>query len=165
MQSGVLASWQLWALLSAMFASLTAIFAKVGVEQVSPDVATFIRTAVILVALTLLVAAGFVLDGGLAMAGWVTADNEAQQSARAGAQALNLTVYRETGQAALDPTAAAQAARAFLAPTGDTGTVTVTGETVTVTVTHTGRTGLLSLIGITSFTEHATATSTAEQTG
>lgn len=40
-----------------MFAALTAIFAKVGVEQVSPDVATLIRTAVILAALTLLVGA------------------------------------------------------------------------------------------------------------
>ena len=37
-----------WALLSAGFASLTAIFAKVGVEQVAPDLATLIRTVVIL---------------------------------------------------------------------------------------------------------------------
>ena len=50
-----MASWQAWALLSAFFAALTAIFAKVGVEHVSPDVATLLRTAVILVALTLLV--------------------------------------------------------------------------------------------------------------
>jgi bacterial/archaeal transporter family protein len=50
-----MASWQIWALLSAVFAALTAIFAKVGVEQVSPDVATLLRTVVILVAMTLLV--------------------------------------------------------------------------------------------------------------
>jgi transporter family protein len=50
-----MASWQLWALGAAVFAALTAVFAKVGVEQVSPDVATLLRTAVILVALTLLV--------------------------------------------------------------------------------------------------------------
>ena len=37
-------SWQLWALLSAVFAALTAIFAKVGVENVNSDLATFIRT-------------------------------------------------------------------------------------------------------------------------
>ena len=49
--------WQIWALSSALFAALTAIFAKVGVEHVNPDVATLIRTAVILVALTGLVAA------------------------------------------------------------------------------------------------------------
>jgi transporter family protein len=41
-------SWQLWALLSAMFAALTAIFAKVGVEDINPDLATFIRTTVVL---------------------------------------------------------------------------------------------------------------------
>ena len=44
-------SWQAWALLSAMFAALTAIFAKVGVENINSDFATFIRTVVILVVL------------------------------------------------------------------------------------------------------------------
>ena len=45
------ASWQFWALLSASFAALTAIFAKVGVAGVSSDFATFIRTIVVVVAL------------------------------------------------------------------------------------------------------------------
>jgi transporter family protein len=44
-------SWQFWALLSATFAALTAIFAKVGVEDVNSDFATFIRTVVILLVL------------------------------------------------------------------------------------------------------------------
>ncbi len=44
-------SWQFWALLSACFAALTAIFAKVGVENVNSDFATFVRTVVILAAL------------------------------------------------------------------------------------------------------------------
>lgn len=44
-------SWQAWALLSAAFAALTAIFAKVGVENVNSDFATFIRTVVIVVVL------------------------------------------------------------------------------------------------------------------
>lgn len=43
------ASWQFWAILSAAFAALTAIFAKIGVENVNSDYATFIRTIVILV--------------------------------------------------------------------------------------------------------------------
>ena len=43
--------WQLWALLSAVFAALTAIFAKIGVENVNSDFATFIRTIVILTVL------------------------------------------------------------------------------------------------------------------
>jgi transporter family protein len=41
-------TWQLWAVLSAAFAALTAIFAKVGVENVNSDFATFVRTVVIL---------------------------------------------------------------------------------------------------------------------
>lgn len=41
-------SWQLWAMLSAVFAALTAIFAKVGVEDINPDLATFIRTTIVL---------------------------------------------------------------------------------------------------------------------
>ena len=46
----VFLSWQAWAVLSAAFAALTAIFAKVGVEDVGSDFATFIRTIVILCA-------------------------------------------------------------------------------------------------------------------
>jgi transporter family protein len=48
-------SWLFWALLSAVFAALTAIFAKVGVENVNSDFATFVRTAVILAAAGLIV--------------------------------------------------------------------------------------------------------------
>jgi len=47
----ILLSWQFWAVLSASFAALTAIFAKLGVEGVDADFATFIRTIVILLAL------------------------------------------------------------------------------------------------------------------
>ncbi|WP_313554825.1 EamA family transporter [Agrobacterium cavarae] len=48
-------SWQVWALLSAAFAALTAIFAKIGIENVNSDFATFIRTIVILLAAALMV--------------------------------------------------------------------------------------------------------------
>ena len=48
-------SWLLWALGSAGFAALTAIFAKVGVEKVAPDVATLVRTVVILAMLSVIV--------------------------------------------------------------------------------------------------------------
>ncbi|SCY56725.1 EamA family transporter [Microvirga guangxiensis] len=52
-------SWHFWALLSAGFAALTAIFAKIGIENVNSDFATFIRTCVILCALgAILVATG-----------------------------------------------------------------------------------------------------------
>ena len=52
-----MASWQVWALMSAAFAAMTAIFAKLGVEQFNPDAATLIRTVVILIVLTGVVAA------------------------------------------------------------------------------------------------------------
>jgi bacterial/archaeal transporter family protein len=41
-------SWVFWALLSAFFAGLTAILAKVGVENVNSSLATAIRTTVVL---------------------------------------------------------------------------------------------------------------------
>lgn len=41
--------WWTYALLSAFFAALTAIFAKVGVKDVDSDLATAIRTVVILI--------------------------------------------------------------------------------------------------------------------
>lgn len=41
-------SWQFWAFMSALAAALTAIFAKLGVKGIPPDVATFVRTIVIL---------------------------------------------------------------------------------------------------------------------
>ena len=50
-------SWQFWAILSAIFAALTAIFAKVGVENINADFATFIRTIVVIVALAFLLTA------------------------------------------------------------------------------------------------------------
>ncbi|MVT12173.1 EamA family transporter [Chitinophaga tropicalis] len=51
--------WWIYALLSALFASLTAIFAKIGVSNVNSDLATAIRTVIILV-----VAWGIVLFKG-----------------------------------------------------------------------------------------------------
>lgn len=53
------ASWLYWALLSAIFAALTAIFAKVGLKGVDSDMATLVRTAIIIVILS-----GFVWFAG-----------------------------------------------------------------------------------------------------
>lgn len=53
----ILGTWQFWALLSAAFAALTAIFAKVGIEKVNSDFATLLRTIVILIVLAGIVAA------------------------------------------------------------------------------------------------------------
>jgi transporter family protein len=53
----ILSYWQTWALLSALFAALTAIFGKVGIEKIAPDFATLIRVFVILAFVAVLVAA------------------------------------------------------------------------------------------------------------
>lgn len=50
----ILTSWQVWALGSAVFAALTAIFAKIGISEVNSDFATFVRTVVILLAIAMM---------------------------------------------------------------------------------------------------------------
>ncbi|MBS3649090.1 EamA family transporter [Pseudaminobacter sp. 19-2017] len=47
--------WQFWAVLSAVFAAMTAILAKLGVAGVNSDFATLVRTAVILPVLGMIV--------------------------------------------------------------------------------------------------------------
>jgi transporter family protein len=73
MSNSALSSWQFWALLSAMFAALTAIFAKVGVEDINPDLATFIRTIIVLMSLTfILYATGqFSHPGSISTRSWI----------------------------------------------------------------------------------------------
>jgi transporter family protein len=51
-ENRLVSTWLVWALLSACFAALTAVFAKVGVEKIEPDIATLIRTIVILIVLS-----------------------------------------------------------------------------------------------------------------
>lgn len=48
-------AWLIWAALSALFAAMTAIFAKLGLQQIDPDLATLIRTAIIFLLMILLV--------------------------------------------------------------------------------------------------------------
>jgi bacterial/archaeal transporter family protein len=48
-------NWLGWALLSAGFAALTAIFGKIGVADINSDMATFIRTVIILCVLAAIV--------------------------------------------------------------------------------------------------------------
>ena len=48
-------SWFQWALLSAVFAAMTAILAKIGLAGIDSDFATLVRTVVILVALAVFV--------------------------------------------------------------------------------------------------------------
>lgn len=73
MNSDLASSWLIWALLSAAFAALTAILAKIGVEGINPDLATFIRTAVVLASLALLLFATgqFAAPGPILAKSWL----------------------------------------------------------------------------------------------
>jgi transporter family protein len=66
-------SWLVWALLSAAFAALTAIFAKVGVEDINSDLATLIRTVVVLISLSLILFATgqFSQSGPISTRSWI----------------------------------------------------------------------------------------------
>jgi transporter family protein len=65
-------TWQFWAILSAVFAALTAIFAKVGIANVNSDFATFIRTVVIMAVLASILTAigGWQPVGSIAPKTW-----------------------------------------------------------------------------------------------
>lgn len=54
MGPSLFSSWTFWALLSATFAALTAIFGKIGIENLNSDFATLLRTVVVLVSLALI---------------------------------------------------------------------------------------------------------------
>jgi len=66
-------SWQVWAVLSASFAALTAIFAKIGVEDINSDLATLIRTVVVLLSLALILFASgqFNQTGPISTKSWI----------------------------------------------------------------------------------------------
>lgn len=112
---------------------------------------------VVIIAATLWLFAGLVIDGGLTLAAQARAVDEAQAAARAGADALNLGGYRAGGSLTVSPAAAITAAQSYLAHTGDVGTVTVTGDQVTVSVHATQRMQVFSLIGLSAKTVSGTA--------
>ena len=118
---------------------------------------------VVIFTLALLAMAGLVFDGGLTLAAKVRAIDDAQAAARAGAQAIDIPLYRATGQIVLDPAQAVADAEHYLAAAGNTGTVAVAGDQVTVTVRLTQPTQILSIVGVDSLSVSGTGAATAEQ--
>lgn len=55
--------WRIYAILSAVFAALTSIFAKVGLQEINSDLATAIRTTIILLLTWGIVFFGHKADG------------------------------------------------------------------------------------------------------
>lgn len=111
---------------------------------------------VVVLLIGVLALAGLGLDGGLALAAKVRATGQAESAARAGAQAIDLGLYRATGRLRLVPVQADALARGYLAGIGAAGTVTVAGDTVTVAVTIAQPTQLLLLIGVRQIRAHGT---------
>ncbi|RYB88296.1 hypothetical protein EUA06_21860 [Nocardioides glacieisoli] len=112
---------------------------------------------VVLFTVALLAVAGLVIDGGYALGAKREAMNNAEQAARAGADALNQGALRD-GQTMVAPGRAVNAAQAYLALVGAQGTVDIAGGEVTVTVTGQQDTKLLSAVGVGSIPVKATAT-------
>ncbi len=121
-----------------------------------------ITAFVVVMMAALILLAGLVLDGGLTLAARERALGEAQEAARAGAQAINLAVYRQDGTLVLIPGQAVAGARAYLASIGASGTATVAGNAVTVTVTIVQPMQILDAAGLRAITVYATATAVPE---
>jgi Flp pilus assembly protein TadG len=100
---------------------------------------------------------GLLVDGGHALTARGDAIDTAAEAARAGAQALDLGVYRATGTIRLDPADARRRGERFLTQVGAQGTVTATPRAVTVVVTRTVHPQLLGLLGVSTLTEHGRA--------
>lgn len=107
-----------------------------------------VTTFVVVLAMAVLMFAGLVWDGGEALTAKIRALGQAQEAARAGAQAIDLAAYRSNGELALVPSQATSLAERYLAASATPGSAWVNGNTVTVTVTITQPTTLLSLVGV-----------------
>lgn len=103
--------------------------------------------------------AGLVVDGGRAINARQLAASQAEQAARAAADAVDVDALRAGTGIVIDPVAARAAAERYLAATGSTGAVDVGPGTVTVTVSRSTRTAFLALIGMDKM--HVTAEVTA----
>jgi len=105
-------------------------------------------------------AIGLLVDGSIALAAHRQANNEAEQAARAAAQAIDARGFTSGQALAIDPAAARSAAAAYLAGTGDVYTVDVTGpREITVTVTVTAKTRFLGIVGVGTVTAVGTGRS------
>jgi len=104
-------------------------------------------------ATVLIVGAGLVVDGGLALNARSRLTDDAEQAARAGANAIDVPSLRDRGQLVVDPSRASAIAAGFLSERGYQNiSVSVNGNRVTASAESTADTAILGLIGIGSFT-------------
>lgn len=114
-------------------------------------------------AAVLMVGAGLVVDGGLALNKRSQLTDDAEQAARSGANAIDIIALRNSGVVRVDPDQATAIATDFLSQRGYTDiSVQVDGNEVTTSAQATVDTALLSLVGINTFTVKGDATATPE---
>jgi Flp pilus assembly protein TadG len=115
-------------------------------------------TAFVVVFMVAIIAfAGLVIDGSVALSASRRAMNEAQAAARAGAEALNTTIYRDQGISVIDRGAAQTAVDQYMAIAhkGVTPNVTFVGnDTVVVDLSFDQR---LNMFGIMTANGHGSA--------
>ncbi|WP_405055954.1 pilus assembly protein TadG-related protein [Kribbella sp. NBC_01505] len=110
-------------------------------------------------ATVLMVGAGIVIDGGLALNKRSQLTDDTEQAARSAANAIDIPYLRSTGVVQVDPAQASAVGSGFLAERGYTDiSVSVNGNEVTASAQSTVDTAILSLIGINTFTIRGQAT-------
>lgn len=116
---------------------------------------------VIGMSLVLLVCAGLVVDGGLAINARMRVADDAEQAARVGADSINVAQLRAGGDLEVDADLARQRAASYLRDRGYvTGQyrVDTEGNAVVVQVQDTSETALLKLVNINDFVVNGRAT-------
>lgn len=103
---------------------------------------------VVVITVALLAAIGLVVDGGGRIRALERADEGAREAARAGSQMLDLPAAVRGQRVAVEPEAAARAARAYLRAAGIEGTVSVSGNVVSVSTTVVYRPVFLGFLGV-----------------
>ena len=114
-------------------------------------------------AAVLMVGAGLVVDGGLALNKRSQLTDDAEQAARSGANAIDIIALRNSGVVRVDPDQSTAISTDFLSQRGYTDiSVQVDGNEVTTSAQATVDTALLSLVGINTFTVKGDATAMPE---
>ena len=104
---------------------------------------------------------GLVVDGGRYLAARQACQSEAEQAARAGADAIDTGMLRQ-GVVSVDPSGGVNAAESYMAIAGHPGSAAVSGSSVTASVdAYPLQTTLLGIIGISHFEVDASATANA----
>jgi hypothetical protein len=117
----------------------------------------------------LILCAGLVVDGGRVLAATRDARDAAAGAARAGAQAIDITTFRDSNTTELDAPGAERQANTFLTQAGYTGTVTIDTDRVTVTINTRVPMAILGIAGVgprtITVTESAATIRTPQEAG